>query len=116
MPLLSVTSSAPLDRNSAQNILGRLSKAVAEGLGKPERYVAASFSSAVSLLFGGSAEPACIAELANVGELTPGQTERLSRMLCTLLAEHVAVPADRIYVVFREVAPQHWGHSDGTFA
>jgi len=116
MPLLSVTSSKPLDRDSAQNILGRLSRAVAKALGKPERYVAASFSTPTSLIFGGSAEPACVAELANVGELTPGQTQNLSKILCALLAEQVAVPADRVYVVFREIAPHHWGHSDGTFA
>jgi len=115
MPLLTVTSSQPLDRPSAEEVLKRLSTAVSETLGKPERYLAASFSTA-SLVFGGSSAPACIAELSNIGALTPSQTERMSRLVCTLLAEQLAVPADRIYLVFRIVEPQHWGHVGGTFA
>ena len=116
MPLLTVTCSEALDRSAAQTILERLSRAVAEALGKPERYVAASFASTTSLIFAGSATPACIAELSNIGELTTSQTERMSRLLCTQLAEQLAVPADRIYVLFRIVEPQHWGHAGGTFA
>ena len=115
MPLLTVTSSQPLDPPSAEAVLKRLSAAVSEALGKPERYLAASFSTA-SFVFGGSTAPACVAELSNIGALTPSQTERMSRQVCTLLAEQLAVPADRIYLIFRIIEPQHWGHAGGTFA
>jgi len=115
MPLLTLTSSQPLDRPSAEAVLKRLSAAVSEVLGKPERYLAASFSTA-GLLFGGSTAPACVAELSNIGALTPSQTERMSRQVCTVLAEQLSVPADRIYLIFRIVEPQHWGHAGGTFA
>lgn len=114
MPLLTVTCSEPVERVAAQAVLERLSRAVSEALGKPERYLAASLSSATSI-FGGSHAPSCIAELSNIGELTPGQTERMSRLLCTLLAEALAVPADRIYVIFRIVEPHLWGNTSGTF-
>jgi len=115
MPLLTVTCSEPLERAVAQAMLERLSRAVSEALGKPERYLAASLCSAPSI-FGGSTAPSCVAELSNIGELTPSQTERMSRLLCTLLAEELSVPADRIYVLFRIVEPYHWGNAKGTFA
>lgn len=115
MPLLTVTCSEPVERATAQAVLERLSRAVSEALGKPERYLAASLHSATSI-FGGSAAPSCVAELSNIGELTPSQTERMSRLLCTLLAEQLSVPADRIYVLFRIVEPHHWGNAAGTFA
>lgn len=116
MPLLTVTCSEPVDRAAAQAVLERLSRTVSEALGKPERYLAASFRSATAMLFGGSGAPCCVAELSNIGELTSSQTERMSRLLCTVLADQLAVPADRIYVVFRIVEPKHWGRADGTFA
>lgn len=116
MPLLTVTCSEPIDRTAARAVLERLSQAVSEALGKPERYLAASFSSATAMIFGGSTAPSCVAELSNIGELTSSQTERVSRLVCTVLAAELAVPADRIYVVFRVVEPQHWGHAGGTFA
>ena len=116
MPQLTVVCSEPVEREKAQQVLRDLSKWVAEALGKPERYVATCLMTQAAMTFAGSAEPACLVELANIGALSPELTERMSRELCQRLGQALSVPVDRIYVRFSEIERHLWGRSSGTFA
>jgi phenylpyruvate tautomerase len=116
MPLLTVVCSEPVEREKAQQVLSDLSKWVAEALGKPERYVATCLTTRAAMTFAGSAEPTCLVELANIGQLDPKLTEHMSRELCQRIGQELAVPLDRIYVRFSEVERHLWGQSSGTFA
>ena len=99
MPLLQIQSSSQTAGAGAPPaLLQTLSSEIARELGKPERYVMVSFENDATMLFGGSAEPACFAVLKNIGSFTPAQTERLSALLCQLLSTGLGVAADRIYL------------------
>ncbi|HKY37121.1 MAG TPA: phenylpyruvate tautomerase MIF-related protein [Polyangiaceae bacterium] len=117
MPLLQIQTSALAGRASAPaGLLTRLSADVARELGKPESYVMVSFENDAELLFGGTAEPACFAQLKNIGTFTPAQTEHLSAVLTKQLSAALGVPPNRIYIEFVDAKPHLWGHDGATFA
>jgi phenylpyruvate tautomerase len=114
MPLLHVFTSAPLPGDRA-GWLGRLSALLARELDKPEEYVMVIAAPRPEMIFGGSADPACYAELKNVGTLSGAQVEALSAKLCDELAATLGIPAQRIYVEFTNADGALWGWNGTTF-
>jgi len=116
MPLLNLFSSAnrPDDAALAQ-VLGSLSKLLAAELGKPERYVMVGLGPRLDMSFAGSREPACYAELKNVGRLSHDKVEHLSTVLCDAIAKHLSVARNRIYIEFTNADGAMWGFDGGTF-
>lgn len=116
MPLLQLfTSAHPADEHKRAHLLKSLSALVARLLGKPEGYVMISLTARAEMSFAGSSAPACYAELKNVGTLSPGQVETLSRFLCQELSSGLGVPAERIYIEFTSADGAMWGWNGGTF-
>src|SRR4051812_3515902 len=117
MPLIQIQTSAeppPPERQSA--LLLELSKTLARELSKPEQYMMTSLFPRAAMTFGGTAEPACFAQISNIGELSEALTARLSAVVCRLLSEGLGVAQARIYLEFRDIEPQLWGFDGGTFA
>ncbi len=116
MPLLNLFSSAPpLSEAALAQSLRSFSKLLATELGKPERYVMVGLAPRMEMSFGGSREPACYAELKNVGTLSDDKVEQLSALLCDAIAKALALPRDRIYIEFTNADGALWGFDGGTF-
>jgi phenylpyruvate tautomerase len=116
MPLLNLFSSASRpDEAALAEALGSLSKLLATELGKPERYVMVGLAPRLDMSFAGSREPACYAELKNVGRLSHDKVEHLSEVLCDAIAKALAVPRNRIYIEFTNADGAMWGFDGGTF-
>ena len=116
MPLLNLFSSAkPLAEPALSETLRSFSKLLAAELGKPERYVMVGLSPRLEMSFAGSREPACYAELKNVGRLSHDKVEQLSGLLCDAIAQALALPRDRIYIEFTNADGALWGFDGGTF-
>src|SRR5688572_16540679 len=110
MPLLQIQTSAPAGSASAPaGLLESLSAELSRELGKPESYVMVAFENDAELLFGGSSQPACFAQLKNIGTFTPTQTERLSAVLTKQLSAALGVAPNRIYIEFVDAKPHLWG-------
>jgi phenylpyruvate tautomerase len=117
MPLLHIQTSAPAASAGAPaGLLQILSTELARELGKPESYVMVAFENDAELLFGGTAEPACFAQVKNIGTFTAPQTERLSAVLTKQLSSALGVAPNRIYIEFVDAKPHLWGHDGATFA
>ena len=116
MPLLNLFSSAtkPTELALAQ-MFKSFSTLLAHELGKPERYVMVGLAPRMDMSFAGSREPACYAELKNVGRLPAEKVEDLSQVLCEAIAKALAVPKDRIYIEFKNADGALWGFDGGTF-
>lgn len=113
MPLLNVFTSAAVPGDRAW--MKRLSALLARELEKPEEYVMVIASARPEMIFGGSGDPACYAELKNVGTLAPPRIEELSARLCDELAAALDVPTARIYVEFTNADGALWGWNGTTF-
>jgi phenylpyruvate tautomerase len=114
MPYLGLFTSAPTPAQE-DRLLAHLSALLARELEKPERYVMVSLSPRPHMIFGGTRAPACYAELKNVGTLSPGRVEELSKLLCAELAQGLGVALDRIYIEFTNADGALWGWNGGTF-
>jgi phenylpyruvate tautomerase PptA (4-oxalocrotonate tautomerase family) len=116
MPLLNLFSSAPEPQEPAlSQMLKSFSSLLAHELGKPERYVMVGLAPRMQMSFAGSREPACYAELKNVGELDQEKVEHLSEVLCEAIAKALALPRNRIYIEFTNADGALWGFDGGTF-
>jgi phenylpyruvate tautomerase len=117
MPLIKVETDGPLEAKQREGLCAQLSKAAAELIGKPERYVQAMvvrLDGHGAMLHGGAPGPTAFVEVRSIGGLGPAVNRKLSQRVCTLLGEH-GVPADRVYLNFLDVPASHWGHDGSTF-
>ena len=114
MPLFNLFTSAepPADRTAW---LRQISALLARALDKPEEYVMVVANPRPEMTFGGSTEPACYAELKNVGRLSAAEVESLSAELCRTLSMTLKVAADRIYIEFTNADGALWGWDGTTF-
>jgi hypothetical protein len=116
MPLLNLFSSAPQPEEPAlAQMLKAFSSLLARELGKPERYVMVGLAPRLEISFGGSRDPACYAELKNVGQLEQEKVEHLSEILCDAIAKALTLPRNRIYIEFTNADGALWGFDGGTF-
>ena len=110
MPMLNLKCSKPIP----DELLGELSSAIAETIGKPEKYVMVVSGSA-DLLMSGEKGDAAYAEVKSIGGLDRVVNHELTIKICVLLNDHLGIPSDRIYVTFQTVAADHWGWNQSTF-
>ncbi|MFQ5487064.1 MAG: phenylpyruvate tautomerase MIF-related protein [Gammaproteobacteria bacterium] len=114
MPYLKIQTNTEIPAGKEEAVMKRLSGAVAEALGKPERYVMVALENTTPMLFGGTVAPCAYLELKSIGlpeELTP----QLSLMLCETVAAELNIPGDRIYIEFANAVRHLWGWNGGTF-
>ena len=114
MPLLSIETNIGLASQQIPELLHTASATVAEQLGKPERYVMVRFAHNPHMLFAGADEALAYLQLKSIG-LPESTTADLSATLCELVADHLGVNADRVYIEFTDVVRSMWGWNSGTF-
>lgn len=110
MPMLNLKCSKPVP----DELLAELSSAIAETIGKPEKYVMVVAESA-DLLMSGEKGDAAYAEVKSIGGLDRIVNHELTIKLCVLLNDHLGIPSDRIYVTFQSVDADHWGWNQSIF-
>lgn len=115
MPLLTITTSAPLPIENEGDLLKACVNAVSEALGKPESIVMVSLVPAV-IQMDGSEEPAAHLELQSLGGLTPGINDSLTEILCDVMEMYLKISTNRTFVLFTDRERTHWGCNRKTFA
>ena len=113
MPYLKIQTNHALEADKASHFIKSASRLVAEGLGKPERYVMVALEPPVPMVFG-SDDPTVFMELKSIG-LPETKTPQLSESLCQLVNAELGVPADRVYIEFQDAPRKMWGWDGGTF-
>lgn len=114
MPYLKIVTNIDLPAETRPALLARLSRELAQQLGKPERYVMVEAAGGASLLFGGNDAPAAYVELKSIG-LDTARTKPLSKAVCELLQAELGIAPERVYIEFIDVPGHLWGWNGGTF-
>jgi phenylpyruvate tautomerase PptA (4-oxalocrotonate tautomerase family) len=114
MPLLKIQTNSKVSADKRKLLATLASKAVADMLGKPERYVMVSVEENPAMMFAGNDEPLAYLELKSIG-LPQSETREFSATLSELLSEQLGLPADRIYIEFSDAPRSMWGWNGGTF-
>ncbi len=114
MPLLQLHTSVAVPAEQRNSLLSRLSKLVAEVIGKPETYVMATLSEG-PICMSGEVAPAAFVDVRSIGGLEPDVNRRLSEGVCTLLDEDLGISGNRVYLNFVDVQRTNWGWDSRTF-
>ena len=114
MPYLKIQTNQTVSSEQAQKLISKASGLVAEQLGKPEKYVMVALAPPVPMLFAGSDAPTAYLELKSIG-LPSSLTRDLSRALCSLLENELAISQERVYIEFADAARAMWGWNGSTF-
>lgn len=115
MPYLKLNTNCPVKAEQSKELLGELSKLVANETGKPERYVMIHLSTNEdSMLFAGNEQPMAYLECKSIG-LTKNQAQNLAATLCQFLSAKLEIKPDRIYIEFSNCPAEFWGWNGGTF-
>jgi len=116
MPLIQLATSCDLsDRSKKESIAKSLSRLAAEGTGKPEQYVMACVQDKAAMTMAGESGPCALVAVKGIGGLSPSVNQDLTSRICQMLHEELAIPTDRIYVTFEELAATAWGWDRHTF-
>jgi len=113
MPLLTIHTNVERPQQVGE-LLGRLSREVAEMVGKPERYVMIRLQCSADMLFAADDKPSAYLELKSIG-LPEDRTTRFSESLCQLMEQHLGIPRDRVYIEFSNASRHLWGWNGATF-
>ena len=114
MPLLKLETTVNLSGQSQTDLLTKLSRIVAETIGKPEEYVMVTVSHS-DILMSGQPGHAAFVDLRSIGGLSDDTNRKLTERICDVLEESLAIPPDRVYATFTDVQASNWGWNGATF-
>ncbi|MBU1003059.1 MAG: hypothetical protein KKE73_11115 [Proteobacteria bacterium] len=114
MPYVTVQTNVELDEAARQALGRKLSALASELTGKPEQWVMVRVQAGVTLMHGGSFDPAAFVEFKSIG-LNEGACADQSSGLCELLAEEIGVPSERVYIEFKNLERCLFGWNGATF-
>jgi len=108
MPLLKIETTVPLEDDRSRALASEAVCAVAETTGKPSSVVMVTVHAGSSMSFGGDTESIALFEVRGI-ELAPDKTEALTHRFTDFAREHLAVPAERVFVIADDVPRGRWG-------
>ncbi|XP_072163459.1 macrophage migration inhibitory factor-like [Diadema setosum] len=114
MPILQIFTNVK-DAAVPKDLLSNLTPELAKQLGKPEKAVLVSVVPNQMMMFGGSSDPCAVANMTSIGSLGVEENKKLTKIITAAMAK-MNVAADRMYVLFRDIAPQDVGFNNTTFA
>lgn len=114
MPVLSITTNAPINDLDNQAALKKVSESLSRLLGKPESYVMVQMTHQANMLFAGSAGPTAYLELKSIN-LPEDQTPVFSAEICQMMEDMLSIPKDRIYIEFSNMQRHLFGWNSHTF-
>ncbi|CAL8470939.1 g10481 [Coccomyxa elongata] len=115
MPILQITTNVPDDVVTNSDTLKLLSKAVTDGVGKPEQYVLITLNAGKSVMFGGTEAPAAYGELLSIGAIGGDKNKSISKLVADILETKLNIPSDRFYLTFHDMARSDVGWKKSTF-
>jgi len=114
MPYLNIVTNSGVGGEAGRMLIAAASRAVAETLGKDERYVMVTLEAGTPMLFGGDDAPAAFLDLRSIG-LPEDRAAPLSEALSEVIRTHLSIPPERVYLNVAAVPRALWGWKGGTF-
>lgn len=114
MPYVRMETNAPLSAEQERELTAAVSALAASLTGKPEKWVMARVEAGASLLYSGTDAPAAFVDFRSIG-LDSSMCAGYSGALCSLLEDKAGIPADRVYIDFRDLPRAMFGWNKATF-
>ncbi|XP_028824204.1 macrophage migration inhibitory factor [Denticeps clupeoides] len=114
MPMFVVNTNVARDAVPAA-LMAELTDELARVLGKPAQYVAVHVVPDQMMMFGGKSDPCALCSLHSIGKIGGNQNRQYSKLLCGLLAKHLGISPDRIYINFFDMEAANVAWNSATF-
>lgn len=114
MPYVKVQTNLALDDDARRDLATKVSALASELTGKPEQWVMTRVDGGLSLSMGGSFEPAAFVEFKSIG-LMENACANQSAGICELLEQELSIPADRVYIEYKNLERCLFGWNGATF-
>lgn len=111
MPFIEVKTNQNI--KDKETLKAQLGQAITAIPGKSEAWLMVELEDNKSMYFKGSDEPCAMFEIAVFGNASDSAYDDLTKRICTISEELLAVPADRTYVKYTEI--DHWGYNNFNF-
>ncbi|GAB2298949.1 hypothetical protein Dimus_033025 [Dionaea muscipula] len=115
MPCLNISTNVSLDGVDTSSILSEATTAVANLIGKPEKWVMIVLKGSVAMSFGGTELATAYGELLSIGGLNPDSNKKLSAAIATILETKLSIPKNRFYLKFYDAQGSNVGWNGSTF-
>ena len=115
MPAIQVDTSCSVPDQKKQALAKALSSLAAEGIGKPEQYVMACVRDGLAMTMSGTPGPCALVTVKSIGGLTKSVNQTVAGQVSQVLHKELAIPPNRIYVTFEDVAGTNWAWNGKTF-
>ncbi len=69
----------------------------------------------IAMTLSGQTDPCALVTIKAIGGLSQAINQTLTTQIGQALENELAIPQDRIYLTFEELAPTHWGCNGSTF-
>jgi len=115
MPLIKVTTSAECSAEQKADLTLKMSRICAEGIGKPEMYVAAVVETGAAISYGGELQAGAFVDVKSIGGLNGSVNNSLSAAICDCLQESLGIPGNAVYINFTDIPASDWGLNGSTF-
>ncbi len=108
MPYFHMTTNVALNPTTCEKLKNAFGQIVSDIPGKSETWLMVGFTAeSGALYFAGSDAPCAMVEISSYGRIPTAAFDPLTRDVTEAIVKNTAIPADRIYVKYAEVA--HWG-------
>ncbi|XP_072164160.1 macrophage migration inhibitory factor-like [Diadema setosum] len=115
MPLLQVFTNVK-DSKIPDGFLSDMSDMFQKAIGKPMEYIEVHVVPNQMMMFAKSDAPCAVVNLVSIGQLGVEENKVISKTVSATLKDKLGIPADRMYIVFRDLEPQNCGYNNSTFA
>lgn len=113
MPYIGLQTNLKISKEQALKVKADFGKSIELIPGKNEQWLMVTLSDEETMFFKGSDAPAAFVEVKLFGASTAANYQRLTAAITDTVSKELSVPADRIYVVYREI--DQWAWNGGHF-
>ena len=109
MPYINIATSAKVD--DKDKLLKEISILISSLTNKSTRFVMAKLEDDCEMYFEDES-PCCFLEIKSIGSLNP---QEMAKSISYFVHEKMAIPLDKIYISFQDVAASMWAWNGRTF-
>ena len=113
MPYITTKVTTPLPQKKIDALTEAYGKLIEIFPGKTERWLMLDFTGDTYIVFGGPTETCSMVEIELFGKASAESYDKMTDAVCAMIEVECAIPADRVYVKYAEVA--HWGWNHANF-
>lgn len=115
MPYFSIETNSSINDSDQIKLSKEASAFVAQLLGKPESYVMTAVKPIAAMSFAGSNQPTALIEVKSLG-LPVDQCSKMAGKICAFVHDQLGIPADRVFIDFKDLKREMFALNGKTFA